>query len=125
MFSQRQTPYFFMSADSKLGFNETVELLSNQLPARALSWLTEETGEVDGETLQSNGITDQSIAMLLDEGGIHRYQITRAAVDAVLSAKQTPRTSPDIFSVVDPELRQDQNPFIEQIRTLLKKRLES
>ncbi len=114
-----------MSADSKLGFRETVELLSNQLPARALAWLTEETGELDGEALRSENVTDQSILALLDEGGIHRYQITRAAVDAVLSAKQTSRTSPDIFSIVDPELRQDQNPFIEEIRRLLKKRLEN
>ena len=110
-----------MEPDStRFGFSETVELLSNVLPARALQLVTASLPEHDRERLARDGIDDGSIAALLDEQGVLRLVKTRQAVRTLLGGDEG---RPDAYAAVDPAFRGEGNPFIEDVRALVRRAL--
>lgn len=102
------------------GFDETVELLSNVLPARALQLVTEQLSDDERDLLAVDGIDDRSIAGLLDGHGVLRFVKTRQAVKALLRDGDE---TVDAYAVVDPALRGEKNPFIEDVRSLVRRAL--
>lgn len=99
-----------------LNFEQTVELLSDVLPARALQYVVSQISDEARERLASAGVNDQSIAAQLDAEGVPRYQIARQAVrDA--SASET--SEGDVFGQVDRYFRDEQNPMITHVRALV------
>lgn len=101
---------------SHVGFNDTVELLSNVLPARALQQVITEIEEEARVRLELAGVNDASIAALLDTEGVPRYQIARKAVR---DAGASEETAGDVFGRVDARLRGDNNPMILHVRMLV------
>lgn len=103
-----------MGPDSvRFGFNDTVELLSNVLPARALQLVTSRLSEAERGRLTDGGIDDGSIAELLDARGVLRFVKTREAVKALFGEDDG---HTDVYAAVDPALRGEKNPFIEEVR---------
>ena len=104
----------------RLNFQETVDLLSQVLPTRALSWL-EEKGDITPELRTQLGWTDNAAIDVLLENGIRYVQVTRDAVRACVTTN-TPEDS-DVFSLVNPSLSGEGNPFVAAFRKLLRSRL--
>jgi hypothetical protein len=100
-------------ANTQLGFDETVELLSNTLPVMALH-----------EHMGQRNVSDSNVNELLDEHGVNRYQITRHIVREILAEQDRSSDEDDIFSLVQSALGM-KNPFRIHIRTLLARASES
>lgn len=104
----------------RLGFQETVDLLSNTLPVRALHWM-EENGDITPERRAELGWTDAAAIDVLLRCGIRNVQVTRNAVRACLTPST--REDSDVFSRVNPLLSGEGNPFVAAFRKLLRSRL--
>ena len=104
--------------ESHLGFNETVELLSNTLPNNALEHLRAED-EVVQKLFAQREITNKTILPLLDDQGVRRYQIVRYAVNQLLQLQNINRDESDIYHKVEPELKGDKNPFLLIVKKLI------
>ncbi len=99
-----------------LNFAQTVELLSNVLPARALQHVVLQITDEARDRLALAGVNDVSIAALLDAEGVPRYQIARQVVRDSGGDEQT---QGDVFGLVDRRLRDERNPMITHVRALV------
>jgi spore germination protein GerM len=102
-------------SSSRLNFQQTVDLLSQTLPVRALHWL-EENGDITPERRTELGWTDDAAIDVLLQRGIPNVQVTRNAVRECLADILE---DSDVFSLVNPLLSGERNPFVAAFRTLL------
>lgn len=100
----------------EFGFDETVDLLSNILPARALQHVVAEMTDEQRCALATKGLNDATVSLLLDEKGVPRLHVVRHAIRALLDAGPV---SSDVFGSVDPYLRDEKNPLLVHVRQLV------
>lgn len=113
-----------LSPGAGLGFEQTVDLLSNTLPARALQSVVEKLSEADRHRLNALDVNDRTIATLLDET-LRRYIMTRAAVQDLLSGDDADvESTADVYQRVDPKLRGEGNPFLQPVAALVRRMLQ-
>ena len=95
---------------------EATEALAQRLPSRALRTAVEQ-GEISDDLLSLYGITDQTIGTLLAEHGINTQVLVQEAIERILLT--TREKSSDLFSIVDPYMRDARNPLLPEVRTLI------
>lgn len=93
-----------------------------RLPVRALQFASRELA-LDYALLRARGITDRSIATLLEQSGIDVTGTVRGAMqDAFIDQAVDPAVSPDdAFHEADPQFRGEGNPFVAPVFALVRR----
>lgn len=101
------------------GLEAALSALERRLPMRALQTIRNEQGDGPSEEmLKIYGITDDTIGELLRVGGVEVRQL----IEGAIAERHTPdalRTAEDVFSLIDSEMRDENNPLIEAVRGLI------
>lgn len=100
-------------------YSETIELLGEILPVRALRTVRRDM-KLRRHILKEQGITDASIKQILAEAGVDCMAvIDKAAIEILRIQKEEEKPLPpdlSYFDILDPVFRKTANPFIELVR---------
>ena len=100
-------------------YQETIDLLANILPARALHDLTDGQTGFAPQIVAAGGLHDRTVRSRLESAGLNVRECVERAVEEVLQQKKLPRDSDNIFNAVDHDLRGDGNPLLPHVRRLV------